>query len=162
MVTKPNKLTDLQIRRWIEAREHFEQRGDGGWLFLSWPARYAAPFWRFRYRLAGAQRIMQLRRYSDVPLKEARDTAKRLRARIALGEDVSDIKQEEKKAARASIEAKKNIRTVAILADAYFERTILGRWKHPNIVRSRIDKDTSQPSARWTRKKSIRGTSTNC
>ena len=26
-------------------------------------------------------------------------------------------------------------------ADEYFERMINGRWKHPNIVRSRIEKD---------------------
>lgn len=31
--------------------------------------------------------------------------------------------------------------TVAQLADEYFERRILGRWKHPNIVRSRIEND---------------------
>lgn len=33
----------------------------------------------------------------------------------------------------------KNAWTVAKLADEYFERTILGHWKHPNIVRSRIE-----------------------
>ena len=31
--------------------------------------------------------------------------------------------------------------TVAKLSDEYFERMVLGKWKHPNIVRSRIEKD---------------------
>jgi len=30
---------------------------------------------------------------------------------------------------------------VGQLADEYFERMINGRWKHPHIVRSRIEKD---------------------
>lgn len=46
-----------------------------------------------------------------------------------------------KSEALAKIEAKKNAYTVAELAEEYFEKTILGRWKHPNIVRSRIEKD---------------------
>jgi hypothetical protein len=31
--------------------------------------------------------------------------------------------------------------TVGELADEYFEQMILGKWKHPKIVRSRIEKD---------------------
>jgi len=27
------------------------------------------------------------------------------------------------------------------LADEYFERMILRRWKHPNIIRSRIERN---------------------
>lgn len=37
--------------------------------------------------------------------------------------------------------AKKNAYIVGQLADEYFAKTILGRWKHPNIVRARIEKD---------------------
>jgi integrase len=141
-VKTSNKLnTDLQIRQRIAAGEHFEQWSAGAGLYLSWPARYAVPFWRFRYRFAGAQRIMQLGAYSKVSLAQARKEAALLHARIALGEDVAGTKQRQKKAGREQIEADKNRRTVAQLADEYFERTILGRWKHPNIVRSRIEKD---------------------
>jgi integrase len=50
-------------------------------------------------------------------------------------------KQERKSTALARIEAARSVTTVGQLADEYFERMINGRWKHPNIVRSRIEKD---------------------
>jgi integrase len=135
------KLTDLQIRNWIKAGEHFEQRSDGDGLTICWPERYAMPFWRLRYRFAGLPRVMQIGSYRDLSLANAREQAKKLRAQIALGADVAAEKQARKKAAVAKIEAAKNVRTVAQLADEYFERVIAGRWKHPNIVRSRIERD---------------------
>ena len=53
-------LTDLQIRNWIKARERFERRGDGDGLYLSYRESFAVPVWRFRYRIAGKQRVMGL------------------------------------------------------------------------------------------------------
>ena len=134
-------LTDLQIRNWIKAGERFEQRGDGDGLYLSYRGSFAVPVWRFRYRLAGRQRIMGLGSYADLSLADARKTAKELRARVALGYDPAAEKQERKREAVAKIEAEKNAKTVGDVADEYFERMILGRWKHPNIVRSRIERD---------------------
>ena len=134
-------LTDLQIRNWIKTRERFEQRGDGDGLYLSYRESFAVPVWRFRYRIAGKQRVMGLGSYADLSLADARRTAKELRARVALGFDVAAEKQERKREAVAKIEAKKHALTVGQLADEYFERMILGRWKHPNIVRSRIERD---------------------
>lgn len=134
-------LTDLQIRTWIKTGERFEMRGDGGGLYLSYRADYSVPAWRFRYRLAGKPRIMGLGSYADLSLAGARKLAKELRARVSLGYDPAGEKQERKREAVAKIEAEKNAQTVADLADEYFERMILGRWKHPNIVRSRIEKD---------------------
>ena len=135
------KLTDIQIRNWIKADERFELRGDGAGLYLSFRQTFASPYWRFRYRFAGKQRVVNLASYISVSLAEARKTAKEYRARVALGYDVAGEKKERKRAARAKIEAEKFERNVGQLADEYFERTILHRWKHPNIVRSRINKD---------------------
>lgn len=140
-----SKLTDLQIRKWIKAGERFEGRGDGEGLMLCWPERaggsYATPFWKFRYRFQGKQRVMSLGSYTALSLADARKKARELRAKVALGHDVAGEKQERKAVAVAKIEADKHAKTVAQLADEYFERHILGRWKHPNIVRSRIEKD---------------------
>jgi integrase len=94
-----------------------------------------------RYRFAGVQKIMNLGSYGDLSIASARDTARKLRAKVALGEDVAASKQKAKADAVAAMEHKRNVRTVSKLADEYFERMILGRWKHPNIVRSRIEKD---------------------
>jgi integrase len=135
------KLSDVQIRQWMKTGERFDMRSDGDGLYLSFREDYAIPVWKFRYRFAGKARVMNLGSYSDLSLADARKTAKELRARVALGHDVAAEKQERKAEAVAKIEAEKRAVTVSHLADEYFERMILGRWKHPNIVRSRIEKD---------------------
>jgi hypothetical protein len=135
------KLTDVAIRAWIKAGERFEGRTDGDGLLLSWRPDRTAPHWRLRYRFAGKSRVMNLGSYTDLPLAAARQSAKELRAKIALGHDVAGEKQERKSTALARIEAARSVTTVSQLADEYIERMIDGRWKHPNIVRSRIEKD---------------------
>ncbi|SMF94000.1 Integrase [Methylomagnum ishizawai] len=135
------KLTDVEIRNWIKAGERFDMRSIGDGLYLRYREADAVPLWRFRYRIGGKQRVMNLGGYGDLSLADARKTAKELRARVALGHDVAAEKQERKAEAVAKMEAGKNALTVAKLSDEYFERMILGRWKHPNIVRSRIEKD---------------------
>lgn len=135
------KLTDIQIRNWIKTNERFDMRGDGDGLYLSFRNDFAVPLWRFRYRFSGKQRVMNLGTYTTLSLAEARRTAKELRARVSIGHDVAAEKQERKQTAVAKIEEKKSALTVAQLADEYFERRIVGHWKHPNIVRSRIERD---------------------
>ncbi|HNW79054.1 MAG TPA: tyrosine-type recombinase/integrase [Candidatus Competibacteraceae bacterium] len=135
------KLTDTQIRSWIKARVHFEGRADGGGLYLRFREGDSGPVWRFRYRIAGKQRVMHLGRYASMPLAAARKAVRELAARVALGYDVAEEKQERKRAVAAKAEEEKSALTVAKLADQYFEQTILTRWKHPNIVRARIEND---------------------
>lgn len=135
------KLTDMEIRNWIKAGERFEGRAVGGGLYLSFREGYATPIWRFRYRFAGKRRVMNLGNYTTLSLANARDEAKQLSARVSLGYDVAGEKQQRKDEAIARTEAEKNAYTVAQLADEYFERMIAGRWKHPNIVRARIEKE---------------------
>ncbi|EGF1739990.1 tyrosine-type recombinase/integrase [Escherichia coli] len=135
------KLTDIQIRAWIKAGERFDARADGNGLYLCFPEKYNAPFWRYRYRMAGKQRAMHIGSYSDLSLSKARATVKELAARVALGHDVAGEKQARKAAALARIEEERNALRVSELAAEYYERQILPRWKHPDILRRRIDKD---------------------
>ena len=135
------KLTDIRIRNWIKAGERFEQRSDGGGLYLRFRAVDKTPSWQFRYRFAGKQRVMLIGGYDVMSLSDARKEAKRLAAQVALGVDVAGDKQSRKAEAVAKIEADKQAVTVADLADEYFKRMIADRWKHPQIVRSRIEKD---------------------
>ncbi|HER1265287.1 TPA: tyrosine-type recombinase/integrase [Salmonella enterica subsp. enterica serovar 28:e,h:z6] len=135
------KLTDIQIRAWIKTGERFEGRADGNGLYLCFPEKYSTPFWRYRYRIAGKQRSMMIGSYSDLSLASARATVKQLAARVALGHDVTREKQEQKAEALSKIEEEKNALRVSKLAAEYFERQILNRWKHPDILRRRIDKD---------------------
>ena len=135
------KETDIEIRNWIKAGKRFEGKAFGGGLYLRFREADSGPMWRFRYRLKGKPRVMTLGSYSNLSLAKAREEAKRLSALVELGHDVAGEKQERKREAIAKIEAAKNAYTMAQLADEYFERMIMGRWKHPNIVRSRIEKD---------------------
>jgi len=135
------KLTDMQIKAWIKAGERFEGRSDGGGLYLSFRKNYAAPVWRFRYSFAGQPRTMQIGTYGTFSLAKAREVARELAARVELGYDVAGEKQERKAAAVAKMEEERNAMYVLDLANQYYERMILGRWKHPDIVRRRIDKD---------------------
>ncbi len=66
---------------------------------------------------------------------------KELHARVALGYDVAGEKQERKAEAIKKIEEEKNALHVSELAAEYFEKQILPNWKHPDILRRRIEKD---------------------
>jgi integrase len=133
-----DKLSDMEIRRWIKSNERFEMRGDGNGLYLSYRETFSSPIWRFRYRFAGTQRIMNIGSYRDTSLADARKIAKEYRARVSLGYDVAGEKQERKREAIAKLEA---AYTISELADEFFEKRVSGVWKYPNIVRARIEKD---------------------
>jgi integrase len=135
------KITDIEIRNWIKGGERFEGRSVGNGLYLRFRKNDSVPTWRYRYRFQGKPRVMSLGNYGNTSLAKAREEAKQLGARVSLGYDVAGEKQQRKDEALARIEAEKNAYTVAQLADEYFERMIAGRWKHPNIVRARIEKD---------------------
>ena len=135
------KITDLQIRSWIKNNERFEGKSDGDGLYLSYRETFSIPIWRFRYKFKGSARWVTIGSYADLSAADARKAAKELRARVALGYDVAEEKQERKKEAINKQEQKKNAFTAGQLADEYCTKNILGRWKHPNIVRSRIERD---------------------
>lgn len=135
------KLTDKQIRAWIKSGERFEGKSDGNGLYLCYRENYQYPVWRFRYKFAGKRRAVLIGSYIDLSLAKARELTKELSARVSLGYDVASEKQERKAEVLAKIEAEKNAIKVADLAAEYFERQILPRWKHPDILRRRIDKD---------------------
>lgn len=135
------KLTDIQIRAWIRAGERFEGRSDGDGLYLSFPSRVSSPVWKFRYRFAGKQRIMNMGGFASLSLAKARETARALSAKVALGHDVAGEKQERKREAIEKIEAEKTAWTVNQLCDQFYERVILPKWKYADIVRRRIEND---------------------
>ncbi|MEQ1975692.1 integrase arm-type DNA-binding domain-containing protein [Xenorhabdus sp. SGI240] len=135
------KLTDKQIRAWIKSGERFEGKADGNGLYLCYRENYQHPVWRFRYKFAGKRRAVLIGSYIDLSLSKARELTRELSARVSLGYDVAMEKQERKAEALAKIDAEKNAIKVSDLAAEYFERQILPRWKHPDILRRRIDKD---------------------
>lgn len=135
------KLTDIQIKAWLKSQERFEGRSDGNGLYLCYRKEFSIPKWRFRYSYGGKARAMWIGSYGDLPLAKARERARELSARVALGYDVAGEKQERKASTLAKIEKEKNARRVSDLALEYYEKQIVGRWKHPDILRRRIEKD---------------------
>jgi len=143
-------LTDLKIKALIRAGEPFEGIGDGEGLTLCWPRgkdgkpRYTVPIWRFRYRFSGQSRVMQIGNYGNPTLKEARNLARELKARVSLGYDPAGEKQARKIDALAKIESDRNARTVNGLIDEFMARYIEGKLKRPEMIRQRLAKHVSQ------------------
>jgi len=82
------KLTDELIEQWLTAGEHFEMRGDGGGLYVSFRPDYKAPAWVFRFRQDGEQHKLRLGSYPAMSLGEARALALSYRKLIEKGENV--------------------------------------------------------------------------
>ena len=135
------KLTDIQIKAWVKAGTRFEGKADGNGLYLRYRTHDTIPSWRFRYRLAGKPRVMTIGTYGAISLAKAREITRELAARVSLGYDVAGEKQERKAEVKAKIEADQNDKTVAEIADDYFRKKVLGTWKHPDILRRRLEKD---------------------
>lgn len=135
------KLTDIQIKAWIKAGTRFEGKADGNGLYLRYRTHDTIPSWRFRYRLAGKPRVMTIGTYGAISLAKAREITRELAARVSLGYDVAGEKQERKAEVKAKIEADRNDKTVAEVAEDYFKKKVLGTWKHPDILRRRLQKD---------------------
>jgi integrase len=153
---KRKPLTAMDINTKVNEGTRFEMSdGHIPGLTLAFREGYTAPVWRLRYRYANKPRVMVLGSYRDLPLPKARDKAKDLRASVRLGTDVAHERQERIQATVTKIEA--GVRTVSWLADEWMRRnetklakvTVDGketkvkvpRWKHPEIIRARIEKD---------------------
>ncbi len=140
MARETKRLADREIKRLIAAGQPFEKAdGDGLWLRL----REGAPkaVFRFRYRFAGEARVMVLGSYGDVSLADARATALGLRGDLSRDVDIAEEARKREQEAQARSDAKKNVYTVANLADEFLKRKIQGHVKHPDIVRARIERD---------------------
>ncbi|TDP62108.1 tyrosine-type recombinase/integrase [Roseateles toxinivorans] len=105
-------------------------RGVGdGLTFVSSPrsAALGKASWVLRYRVAGLQRELTLGRYPDLTLKAARELARQKRLLVQHGIDVAVQKQVEKLAILEQ-------HNVSGLAQAWYERHIANRLKHPGVV----------------------------
>jgi len=136
---KVAKLTDMQIKAWVRAGERFEGRSDGNGLYLRYREVDRVPVWRFRYKIAGKARAMVIGSYADLTLAKAREAAKELSARVALGFDVAGEKQQRKADAAAKIEADKSAVRVQDLINDFYARHILPSFKNPQIYKKVAD-----------------------
>jgi hypothetical protein len=133
------KLTKHGIDRWIVENERFDARGDGENLWLRYRTQDLYPRWFFRYAIRGRRRVLHLGSYRDFSLSEARALARKLRAEVALGYDVAQLKKDRVKGAALKAAAARDAFTISALVDDHFQRYIEPRWKNHHIVRSWID-----------------------
>lgn len=107
MAKQVEKLSDVQIRHWIKAGTPLA-KADGEGLTFTLSANGTAA-WVLRYRYAGKARELTLGRYPDKSLTQAREDARKARAKIQDGIDVAREKQ------KASIQraAAKSLRELA-------------------------------------------------
>ncbi|NDO80221.1 integrase [Citrobacter sp. NCU1] len=129
------KLTDAEIKAWVKADIRFEGRSDGNGLYLRYRAVDRVPVWRFRYKFGGKPRAVVIGSYIDFPLAKARQQAKELSARVALGFDVAGEKKQRKAEALEKIETEKNAVRVDGLITDFYERHILPSFKNPEIYK---------------------------
>jgi hypothetical protein len=119
----------MQIRELMKRGERFEGKADGDGLYLRFRPSDSVPRWLFRYRFGGKARVLDFGAYASASLADARRTVKEMKARVQLGYDPAEEKQERKRVAVAKIEAKRAEISMGDLADMYFTDQILGRWK---------------------------------
>lgn len=127
------KINDPKIQAWIRAGKPIVGKSDGGGLTFTLSPKGTAA-WVFRYRLGGKQREMTIGNYPTITIKKARELATDARAKVQQGIDVAREKREQKIALTTA-------GTVEQLCNEYYQRTIEGRVKRPDIVKGRLDND---------------------
>ncbi len=136
------KLKDIEVQAWIRSGKPIAGKSDGDGLTFTLSAKGTAT-WVFRYRFGGKQRELTIGNYPTITLKRARELATEARAKVQQGVDVAREKKEQRIALTTA-------GTVKQLCDEYFERTVLGKVKRPDIVREMLDKDLI-PKIGWMR-----------
>ena len=106
-------LDDLQLRRWLAAKEPIA-RSDGDGLTFT-VSEFGTAAWVLRYSRGPRRRELTLGNYPDIGLAEARKRARAYRVRIDCGEDPAADRRLEKARARATM-------TVNQLCDDYVEK----------------------------------------
>ena len=125
-------LTDVAVRAWVKA-EKPGNLSDGAGLALTM-SKAGTCAWVLRFSHGGKQREVTLGRYPDISIKRAREIAAEKRVEVSQGVDVALAKQ-----ARKAAEAAPD--TVKALCEEFYDRTIKGRLKRPDLVRAKLDND---------------------
>lgn len=121
-------VSDRTLRAWLSAGPVDKGIG-GGLIFFAKEAsaRQGQATWILRYRIGNRRPEKVLGRYPDISLKDARELARRDRALIQQGIDVSAKKRQEKLKAL-------EMEDVRGLGQIWYERHILTKIKNPAVV----------------------------
>jgi integrase len=127
------KLKDIEVQAWVRSGKPIAGKSDGDGLTFTLSAKGTAT-WVFRYRFGGKQRELTIGNYPVITLKEARRLANDARSKVQQGVDVAREKREGKVSQAMA-------GTVEQLCREYYQRTIDGRVRRPDIVKEMLDND---------------------
>jgi len=96
-------LTDNSIRSAKPPEKPYKMGDSGGLFILVHPS--GARWWRFKFRVAGKEKLLSFGVYPDVPLKLARERRDEARRQLASGIDPSVKRRTETIAESDSFEA---------------------------------------------------------
>lgn len=95
-------LTELQIRNAKPRDKKYTLAAGNGLTLIIMPD--GSRYWRLRYRYGGKQRMISVGKpYPETTLKQAKEAAGELRAKIARGEDPSEARRQEKLTVREKV-----------------------------------------------------------
>lgn len=95
-------LNELAIKHKKPAEKPFKLTDEKGLFLLIHPN--GSKYWRFKYRIAGKEKLLAFGVYPDVSLAEARNRRDKARTLLANGVDPGVVRQASKQAARAATE----------------------------------------------------------
>ena len=81
-----NKLTDLNIKSFVQHGKPHATLSDGGGMFLTL-TKSGTPVWRIKYRFNGKQRLFSVGPYPSVGLQAAREERDRVKGLLRAGND---------------------------------------------------------------------------
>ena len=128
------KLTDAQIRRAKPADKPVKLTDGGGLLLFIAPT--GSKTWRYRYALAGREKLLTIGQYPGVSLSGAREARNAAKAILAQGRDPSTMKRQD----RLTISADEN-RFEAIARDWYENRKPRWTKRHAENVLRSLERD---------------------
>ena len=91
----PMPLTNTKIQNAKPKDKPYKLYDSGGLLIIIQPS--GGKWWRYKYRLAGKEKLLALGTYPDISLAEARERHSQARKLLANGKDPNEIKKEAKK-----------------------------------------------------------------
>jgi integrase len=128
-------LTDAAIRG-LKAKDKPLKKADGGGLFILVQPK-GQKHWRLAYRHNGKQKLLSGGAYPAVSLADARKWRDAAKAELATGRDPSQVRKEEKRAARAITE-----NAFQTVAEAWLQsRSCAWSPRYARIVRTRLEED---------------------
>lgn len=125
-------LTDTEIKKSKPSKTPYKLSDTGGLHLLVTPA--GGKLWRWKYRYAGAEKLMSLGKYPDVSLAMARDRHAEQRRLLAAGSDPM--------AARQKAKQKPEMKTFSFVAGLWLNQWRTGKeQKNVALIERRLEAD---------------------